>query len=295
VLGYLALPFRLSLLAEREVASGYESVLGAAFLVAAVLVALALWWRRLDAMAGIAAVVAVALFVWWAAAAQVLRYLVPALVPAAIASVCAAAGIWRSARRAGPAATADPDAPHDHDAPATRSDGWARGALLVPAGASLLVLLSWFAADAPFLSVLGAESRTDYLSRRLAYYPYYRTINERLPRDARVWLIDVRRDTYHLARDYRGDYLFEDYTLRHWIEEGLGVSELRQRARDLGITHVFIRHDVLLDPRRSPLVDDRIPAARNAARLATLRDFLVQGTDVLGSDQTYLLVALPKD
>ena len=64
----------------------------------------------------------------------------------------------------------------------------------------------------------GAEPRAAYLERRLDYYSYYRLIHDALPASVKIWLVDVRRDTYHLDRPYVGDYLFEDYTLRKWIE-----------------------------------------------------------------------------
>jgi hypothetical protein len=198
LLGFLALPFRLSLMAQREMPALYESVAGVAFLVGAALIAWAIWRRRLDEETVVVAVVTGALFVWWVVSAQVLRYLLPVVPLAAVAAVRAAAAL-----------TAE-----------TGATRWLRATLLVPAGASLVVLLTWFLADAPMLSVLGAEPRAEYLARRLDYYPYYRIVAEQLPRDARVWLIDVRRDTYHLERPYRGDYLFEDYTLRRQLEAG---------------------------------------------------------------------------
>jgi hypothetical protein len=270
LLGYLALPFRLSLMAQHEIPTLYENVLGVAFLAAVPLVAWALWRRRVDGETAALTVIAGALFVWWAASAQVLRYLIPALPLAAVVAVRAAAALER-------------------EIGGTR---WLRATLLVPAGAALIVLLTWFLGDASMLSVLGAEPRAEYLTRRLDYYPYYRIVNEQLPEDARVWLIDVRRDTYHLDRAYRADYFFEDYTVRKEIEAGRDADALRAMARAEGITHVLIRHDFLFDYARSPLVDDRLPQAENVARLTRLRDFLLQGTRILRGDRKFLLVAL---
>jgi hypothetical protein len=271
VLGLLLLPFRLGLMGQREMPAFYESVLGAGALVAAALAAWALWRRRLDPETTIVAIVACVMFAWWASSAQVLRYLLPAVPLAMVVAGRAAAVVAE-------------------DAGAAR---WVRAALLAPAGAALVVLLAWFVIDAPMLVVTGAEPRAEYLARRLDYYPYYRLIDERLARDARVWLIDVRRDTYHLARPYRGDYLFEDYTLRRQLEAGAAAAGLRRWAREAGITHVFIRHDLLFDEQRSPLVDDRRPREENAARLARLRAFLLEDTRVLGAGPKFLLVALP--
>jgi hypothetical protein len=269
-LGFLVLPFRLSLMGQREVPTLYESVLGVAFLAAVPIVVWAAWRRGLADDETITALVGGALFVWWASSGQVMRYLLPVLPLAAVVVVRAAATL------ATDSATAR----------------WLRASLLVPAVAALLVTLAWFVGDAPMLSVLGAEPRTEYLARRLDYFPYYRIINEELPRSARVWLINVRRDTYHLERTYRGDYLFEDHTLRHAIQAGTDADGLRAWARAAGITHVFVRHDALLDYDRSGLVDDRLPESDNVARLMRARDFLLEGTRVLKADRKFLLVAL---
>jgi hypothetical protein len=267
-LDYVLLPVRLGLMGRREVPQEWESVLGPAFLAGAPLVALALWRRRLDAELGLAAAGAAWLFAWWALSAQVLRYLLPALPLAALAIAGAAAALGHSERTL------------------------AR-ALLISTLGGQLVILAWFVHDDPVRVVLGTETRQAYLSRRLDYYPYYRLINETLPADAKVWLIDARRDTYHLERPYFGDYLFEDYTLHQWVAESRSAAELRARARGAGVTHMLVRHDLLFDPARSVLVDDSRPEVENRARLALVRAFLLDEARVLRVDHKFLLSALP--
>ncbi len=253
---------------RRETPLEWESVCGPAFLAGTPLVALALWRRRLDAELGIAAAGGAWLFVWWALSAQVLRYLLPAMALWALAVAGAAAALADNGRVL------------------------ARALLTATLGGQL-VILSWFVSDDPLRVVLGTEPRDAYLTRRLDYYPYYRLINETLPTDATVWLIDVRRDTYHLERAYVGDYLFEDYTFRQWVAEAGSAADLRARARAAGITHLLVRHDVLFDPARSVLVDDSRPETENRARLARARALLVDEARVLRADQKFVLAALP--
>jgi hypothetical protein len=272
LIGYVLTPLSVSLAGQREVAAGYEGVLGASYLVGAVLIVWALARRALAPELTVAAASGAVFFLWWVASAQVLRYLLPALPPLAVAA--AAAGAVVRATGAGRRAIA--------------------AALMLSIAAAELLTITWFAADDPLLAATGAEPRVAYLERRLDYYAYYRLINDSLPRDARVWLIDVRRDTYHLERAYAGDYLFEDYTLRQWIEQAASGEEVQRRAAAAGITHVLIRHDILLDAARSPLVDDRQPAAENQARLERLRSFLADGTRVLRADRTFALIELPR-
>ncbi len=267
---YLLTPLSLSLMGQREIATFYEGVLGVSFLLGVALVVWAWASGRLDPELKIAAVAAGAFFVWWLASVQVLRYLLPALPLLAVVSAGAGASLTSSGQ-------------------VGRSLRWAL-ALSVLAGE--VVIMAWIAADDPLLAVVGAEPRGAYLGRRLDYYAYYRLINTSLPADAKVWLVDVRRDTYHLERPYVGDYLFEDYTLRTWIEAAHNGADVQRRARAAGITHVLIRHDFLFDYARSPLVDDRRPQADNLARIERLRSFLLDGTRVLRADGTFALVEL---
>jgi hypothetical protein len=262
-------PVWVSLVGRREIPELYEGVLGPAFLVGIVLVGLALWRRLLRPELIVAAAAGVAMVAWWGVSAQLLRYVVPALAPLAVAIAGSAAALAHAGVRG-----------------LTRT-------LTIPLAAGLFVTLAWFVADAPLLAVTGVETRTDYLSRRLDHYAYYRLVNETLPRDARVWLIDMRRDTYHLDRAYFSDYFFEDYTLRRWAEASRSPGELTARARQAGITHVLVRHDVLLDYARSVLVDDARPRGENLARLGLVRSFLVDEATVLRADRKFLLAALP--
>lgn len=265
----LLTPVVVSLAGAREVAQAYEGALGPGFLVG---IALVVWaWRRgrLRTELAVAAAASLALAVCWAFSSQLLRYMLPALAPLAVASAGAAASLAQAGLRGLPVG------------------------VMAPAAASLALTLSWFVGDAPMLPVLGAEARAEYLSRRLDYYPYYRLVNETLPADARVWLVDMRRDTYHLERPYFSDYFFEDYTLRSWMDQARTADELWARARAAGISHVLVRHDVLLDYNRSVLVDDARPRDENLARLRLARSFLTEGTRVIRADGKFLLAELP--
>jgi hypothetical protein len=266
---YLLTPFSLSLMGQREVAASYEGVLGVSFLVGAALVVWA--FARLDTELRIAAVAGGAFLVWWLVSAQVLRYLLPALPLLAVASAGAGAVLTASGA-------------------VGRSLRWA---LAAPIVAGEILIVAWFVGDNPLLATTGGEPRAAYLERRLDYYSYYRLIHDALPARVKIWLVDVRRDTYHLERPYLGDYLFEDYTLRKWIQQALSGQEVQQRARAAGITHVLIRHDILLDYARSPLVDDRAPRTENLARLERFRSFLADGTRVIRADRQFALVELP--
>jgi len=270
VVDYLATPLWVSVLAQPEDTAWHEGVLGITVLFCLPFLAWALWRRRLDQETTLAAVAGGVLFAFWLSSSQHLRYLLPALPSLALAGVAAVAVTatrWSDASRL-------------------------RSALLGTTAVGYLVVASWFLDAAPVRAALGGEPRFAYLERRLEYFPYYRILNDGLPASVRVWLIDMRRDSYHLDRPYVSDYFFEDWTIHQWVEGARSASDVRARARAAGITHVLIRHDLLLDPARSPLVDDRRGAEINAEKMQILRSFLLDGTTVIRGDPTFLLVDL---
>jgi len=212
------------------------------------------------------------MLLFWLFSSQQLRFLLPALPGIAVA--VAAAGMAAEDARLG------------------RHFRWL---VLGAAAAGVPIVLAWFAELNPVRAVLGGESPSAYLSRRLDYYPYYEVINESLPPTARVWLINMRRDTYHLDRPYFSDFVFEDYTLTQYVRAASSAAELRARARAAGITHLLVRHDLLFDYARSPIVDDRLDRERNLAKLQLLADFFQDGTRLIRGDRKFWLIELPRD
>lgn len=269
-LDYMLAPLRVSLQAQPELPAYYDGVLGITFLLGLPLLLWGFWRLSVNVEVKIVVVFAAVFFFCWLGSSQQLRFLLPAFPGLAVAIVFIAAAVSaRSSKK--------------------RVLPWT---LLAATVAGQLTILSWFLAQNPVRAALGGESRQTYLERRLDYYPYYEIINTQLPFDARIWLINMRNDTYHLDRPYFSDYIFEDYTLTKLVKEARELSELRARVRAMGITHLLIRHDVLLDYDRSPLVDEQRDRAENQARLALLRAFLLEGTRVLRSDGKFMLVEL---
>ncbi len=271
-LDYVLAPIRLAVNAQPDQPARYDGVLCIAFLFALPLLAWALYRRRLDVEARIAVLVSAALLLFWLFSSQQLRFLLPALPGIAVA--VAAAGMAAE------------------DAGLGRHFRWL---VLGAAAAGVPIVLAWFAELNPVRAALGGESPSAYLSRRLDYYPYYELINESLAPTARVWLINMRRDTYHLDRPYFSDFVFEDYTLTQYVRAASSVAELRARARAAGITHLLVRHDLLFDYARSPIVDDHLPRERNLAKLQLLADFFQDGTRLIRGDRKFWLIELPRD
>ena len=101
------------------------------------------------------------------------------------------------------------------------------------------------------------------------------------------------RDTYHLDRPAFSDFIFEDYTLTRYVRAATSVDEIRARVRADGITHLLVRHDILLDHERSPIVDERRSREENAAKLELMAAFFTQDTRVIKGDAKFWLIELP--
>lgn len=156
--------------------------------------------------------------------------------------------------------------------------------------AGLLTGTAWFLQKAPLRVVLGGESKAEYLTRNLDYYPYYSWLNTEADAGHRVWLINMRRDTYNLERPYFSDYLFEDWTLRRLVWETRSATELKAKAAAMNIQYVLARHDFLFDYDRSPIVDDTKPRAENEAKLKMARELLLDPARTVKADARFSLV-----
>ncbi len=268
-LDYLAAPWNLSVTAQPEIATHFDGVLGVAFLIGLPILILGLWKFEMPVEVKIFEGVAGVMFLFWLFSSQQMRYLLPLLPVLAI-------GIAMAFQRVG------------------ESEGRLRSvgslSITVAAVAGILVSTAWFLQRAPLRVVLGGETREAYLARNIDYYPYYRWLNEESPAENKVWLINMRRDTYHLDRPYFSDYLFEDWTLRKMVWEARSVEELRAKTAAMGVQYVLARHDFLFDYDRTTLVDERRPRAENEAKIKIAREFMLDPQRTIQADKKFSLV-----
>lgn len=272
VFDYTLAPVKISLFAQPELAEYYDGVLGVSFLLGLILIVWA--WRKYDFPTELKIAVGASgiVFLFWLFSSEQLRYLLPIVPSLAVATVISAnlisqkSAAFRKAIFAGFLATS-----------------------LV----GITTSVAWFAEKNPVRVVFGGETRDDYLSRRLDYYEYYKIINNDLSPNAKVWLINMRRDIYNLNRAYFSDYLFENWTLKKMVEESRDVNELRQKARQMGITHILTRHDFLLDYRRTDIVEEKRSESENRAKLKMTEDFVLDKPNTIKADEKFSLVKLP--
>lgn len=266
---YLLAPWNVSVVAQPEDARLFDGVLGVTFLIGLPLLVFALWKFDLPVEVKIGSGVAAIVFLFWLFSSQQLRYLLPILPVLAIGI---AAAVEKIAEKRTPLYMA------------------AKYSISVAAICGLLTSAAWFLQKAPLRVVLGGETRDQYLTRNLDYYPYYQALNTTTAPDAKVWLINMRRDTYNLDRPVFSDYLFEDWTLRKLVWDSRSVQELKARAATMGVQYVLTRHDFLFDYDRSTLVDDKRPRVENEAKLRMAKDLILDKANTIHADAKFSLI-----
>ncbi|MBV9217086.1 MAG: phospholipid carrier-dependent glycosyltransferase [Acidobacteria bacterium] len=268
-LNLVTAPVRASIAAQPEQPANYDGVLGVAFLIGLPLLIWALWKFDLAVEIKIAVGVAGVLYLSWLFSSEQLRYLLPILPLLAIGIVASGEAISKTRESLGKVL---------------------RYSLIAASACGLLTSFAWFCQKAPLRVVLGGETRDEYLTRNLDYYPYYKEINTNTDPSSRVWLINMRRDTYYIDRPVVSDYLFEDWTLRQMLWSTRSVEELRARAAAMNVQYVLARHDFLFDYDKSTLVDDKRSRAENEAKLNIAKAFLLDPARTVKSDDKFSLV-----
>lgn len=271
VFDYLFAPVKISLWAQPEIPQFYDGVLGISFLLGLILI---IWaWRKFSLPVELKIAVGTSgiVFLFWLFSSQQLRYLLPIVPSLAVATIVSANLISQKSA-------------------AFRKTIFV--GFLATALVGILTSLAWFAEKNPLRVALGGETREDYLTRRLDYYEYYNIINNNLPPDARIWLVNLRRDSYHLDRAYFSDYLFEDWTLRKMIWDARDANELRTKAKQTGVNYILIRHDFLFDYAQTTIVDDKKPERENLEKMNMLRALIFDNRDVIKSDKKFSLIKL---
>lgn len=266
---YVLLPWNLSVNAQPDIAENFDGVLGVAFLIGIPIFLFALWKYELPFEIKISTGIAAIVFLFWMFSSQQLRYLLPILPVLAIAMAFSGQRVF------------------EQD---LKSRKMMQGALAGASIAGILVSAAWFLQKAPVRAVLGGETRDEYLARNLDHYSYYQLLDSVAEKNDKVWLINMRRDTYTLDRPAVSDYLFEDWTFRKLLWESRNEEDLRAKAKALGVQYALIRHDFLFDYDRTTLVDEKRTRAENEAKIKLAKEFILDPANAIRSDKKFSLV-----
>lgn len=115
---------------------------------------------------------------------------------------------------------------------------------------NVLIIAIHFAAHRPLGVVLGQETRERFLEREVpgGDWAVFHYIEERLPRDARIFFASCGGPGFLCKRPYHADAFFENFTLVRWLDDARDVEELRAKFREGGFTHVLLRPETVFDP-----------------------------------------------
>jgi hypothetical protein len=86
---------------------------------------------------------------------------------------------------------------------------------------------------------LGIETKSDYLARKLDYYPAATFVNRELPETARLYILGDQRG-YYYERETVISPVFSKNPLMEWANAATDVQELAKKLQSQGITHVLI-------------------------------------------------------
>ena len=84
-----------------------------------------------------------------------------------------------------------------------------------------------------------------YLARVLPEYATFQFINQRLPRDAKIYLLFIGRRGYYCERDYFHDGGELPGFLLGAIQSAGEAAQVEGMLRREGITHLMVRTDLL--------------------------------------------------
>jgi hypothetical protein len=110
-------------------------------------------------------------------------------------------------------------------------------------GAAAIVAAASAYAAAPRLAELHALARQgESALLDSAVPPHCRYVNERLPPDARILMLNTNR-SFFCRRAFLADSLFEASQLEQWLRAAPDTAALFRRLRERGVTHVLVSRD----------------------------------------------------
>jgi hypothetical protein len=105
-------------------------------------------------------------------------------------------------------------------------------------------LWQYFRRVAPMAYVTGRESRDAYLTRVLPEYPAIQYINQKLPANAKIYLLFVGRRAYYCERDYFHDGGDLPGFLLAAIQSAKTQADVYVRLEEQRLTHFLVREDL---------------------------------------------------
>ncbi|MBP9128476.1 MAG: hypothetical protein KBG07_06880, partial [Elusimicrobia bacterium] len=90
----------------------------------------------------------------------------------------------------------------------------------------------------PLPASLGLISRSEYLSKKLDYYPAMEFMKNNLPENAKVLFVGDQR-AYYCPRWHLAPMGLLPTPLRPWTDESADAPAFSRKLREMGFTHIF--------------------------------------------------------
>ncbi|MEA3471121.1 MAG: hypothetical protein U9R24_05350, partial [Thermodesulfobacteriota bacterium] len=92
--------------------------------------------------------------------------------------------------------------------------------------------------------VLNSETRDEFLTRNIGYYPAVKYINENLPDDSKIFFIFMGNQGYYLDRAYYFDSSFGMKTVKSLVEASKDRRDFKEYLYSMESTHILMRIDL---------------------------------------------------
>lgn len=127
-----------------------------------------------------------------------------------------------------------------------------RPAAIIILGAGLLFNIGMISKEVihkkPFQYLSGKESREMYLSRQHRVYAMYAATNRLLPKDAKVYLLQMKNYGYYLNVNWTADFLFERYQLEKLLSAQPKPEQITDFFKIKQVTHLLVDQQALRSP-----------------------------------------------
>jgi hypothetical protein len=110
----------------------------------------------------------------------------------------------------------------------------------------------------PTKYVLNSETRDEFLTRNLGYYPAVQYINENLPDDSRIFFIFIGNQGYYLDRAYYYDSSFGMKTIEGMVKASKDGRDFEEYLSAMKSTHILMRIDLFNKYLRDNFSDETI-------------------------------------
>lgn len=131
--------------------------------------------------------------------------------------------------------------------------------------------------------LLGKISKDEFLERKCPDYRSIKFINQNTSKDARVFYLFSGQRTYYLERDFIYDSFNDGRLFKRIFDGSNNDYELREKFKDYGITHFFIRKD---------LFEQFLTDNFNESELEILNNFFKKYVKLLFQDGIFIVAEI---